>query len=430
SPRLIGDMLDNIKAEVEDNLKRIRHHACIALISGNNEAEEELPSQYKAEEMKDEYLLLFEDVIPGIIKKVCPYIPYVPSSPSSAGHFIDPQNENYGDQHFWQVWHGGKPFADYRNHYFRYLSEFGFQSFPCEKTVNSFTLPEDRNIFSRIMEMHQRNDSANGKIMYYLSDTYKYPTEFGTLLYASQLLQATAIRYGVEHLRRNRGRCMGTLYWQLNDIWPVASWASIDYYGRWKALQYYAKRFYSPVLVSVRETGERDTRTYVTFERTVDYSTKAEIFVTNDTFGTVDGTVEWKLRKNSGEIMACGSEKLSVAPFSVASLPEMDFNKTNVGENWLEYSFVSDGKTLSSGSVIFTAPKYFDWLDPHITVETDGDTVTVTADAFAKDIELYSDTSDFILSDNFFDMAPGKKVLKVLSGKAENVKARSVFDIK
>ena len=136
------------------------------------------------------YLDVFEGMIPDLIKEMCPYIPYIPSSPTTCGHFIDPENENYGDGHYWDVWHKDKPFTEYRKKFFRYLSEFGFQSFPCEKTVNAFTETGDRNIFSRVMEMHQRNGNANGKILNYLSQTFLYPNDFGTLLYASQLLQA------------------------------------------------------------------------------------------------------------------------------------------------------------------------------------------------------------------------------------------------
>ena len=149
------------------------------------------------------------------------------------------------------IWCGNKPFSDYRNYYFRYVSEFGFQSFPHLKTVEAYTLPADRNIFSYVMEKHQRNNAANGKIMNYLHQTFLYPTSFDTLIYASQLIQAEAIKYGVEHFRRNRGRCMGAIYWQLNDIWPVASWASIDCFFRRKALHYYAKRFFQPVFAEV-----------------------------------------------------------------------------------------------------------------------------------------------------------------------------------
>ena len=141
------------------------------------------------------------------------------------------------------------------------------------------------------MEMHQRCKGANRKIITYLADTFKYPNDFSTTLYASQLLQAEAIRYGVEHLRRNRGRCMGALYWQLNDIWPVASWASIDYYGRFKALQYVAKRFFAPVMISCEEIGEKTTRPYVVMQEDLyDYSTQARLSVANETTGEVFGT--------------------------------------------------------------------------------------------------------------------------------------------
>ena len=139
------------------------------------------------------------------------------------------------------MWHGGKPFTEYRKFFFRYASEFGFQSFPSMKTIESFTLPADRNVFSYVMEKHQRNNAANGKILGYLAQTFLYPRSLDLLVYASQMLQMEAIRCGVEHWRRNRGRCMGAIYWQLNDCWPVASWASIDYFGRWKALHYAAK---------------------------------------------------------------------------------------------------------------------------------------------------------------------------------------------
>ena len=148
-----------------------------------------------------------------------------------------PNDPDRGDVHNWEVWHGNKPFSEYRKYYFRYLSEFGFQAFPSEKTIETFTDdPKDKNIFSYVMEKHQRNYGANGKIMNYLSQIYLYPGSFSLVIYASQLLQADAIRYGVEHYRRNRGRCMGAVYWQLNDCWPVISWSSVDYCGRLKAL--------------------------------------------------------------------------------------------------------------------------------------------------------------------------------------------------
>ncbi len=412
--------------EVEDNLKRIRHHACIALISGNNECEwhqRNFPDDYK-----NGYLGLYEKRIPEIINELCPDIPYIPSSPTSFEHFVDPNNENKGDSHFWEVWLGNKPFFEYRNHYFRYLSEFGFESLPDKKTVDSFTLPSDRNLFSRVMEMHQRSNDGNQRIIAYISKTFLYPTDFETLIYASQLLQARAMQYAVEHLRRNRGRCMGALYWQLNDVWPTASWASIDYFGRFKALQYVSKRFFEPVMISCREIGEITTRPFVTFEHEVfDYETKALLSITNDTLNQSSGTVKWRLCSNDGTILQSGEKEISVPPLSVVLLDELDFNKTDVLKNyfWYEYTGSNFG-----GSVIFTAPKHFEFLNPELSAEIKGNKIYVTSKCYAQQVEIYSPDEDFILSDNFFDMEKGTREITVLEGNPKNIRLRSVYDIR
>lgn len=422
------ELTEEFAKEIRENLIRIRHHACLAVISGNNECERTINAPQTLTRLDEKYLEVFEDLIPSIIEDVCPEIPYVPSSPSSFGHFLDPQNENFGDTHYWDVWHGNKPFYEYRNHYFRYLSEFGFESFPDEKTVNSFTLPSDRNVFSRIMEMHQRCVGANQKIISYLSQTYRYPTDFGILIYASQLLQAEAMRYAVEHLRRNRGRCMGALYWQLNDLWPVASWASIDYYGRFKALQYIAKRFFAPVMISCREIGETTTRPYVIMEQDwYDYETKAQISVNNDTLEPVSGSVCWRLCDRSGTVIVDGVKEITVPPLSVVTLDELDFSKTDVEHNYLWYEF--DGSD-TNGSVIFTAPKHFEFDNPNLTVKRDGNTIRVTAQSYAQKVNIYSPDEDFILDDNFFDMEAGERTVKIIEGNPKNLCVRSVYDIR
>ena len=421
-------MHENMAQEVRQNLIRMRHHACIAVISGNNEIEEEIVPE---PQFRASYLRVFEDIFPDIMQEICPYIPYVPSSPSTCGHFIDPQNENYGDSHYWRVWHAGEPFAGYRDHYFRYLSEFGFESFPSEKTMNAVTAPEDRNIFSRVMELHQRCRGGNRTILRYLADTFLYPTEFGTLLFASQLLQAEAIRYAAEHLRRHRGRCMGVMYWQLNDIWPVASWASIDYYGRFKALQYVAKRFYAPVMISCHEIGETTTRPYVICEpELMDYSTQAQLCVANETTAAVTGRVSWQLRTAAGKVLEEGSQTVTVPALSSLWLDNMDFHKTDVEHNYMSFSFAVDGEVMSEGSVLFTAPKHFLFEDPQLRCEVSGDEITVNANAYAKYVEIDSPDSDFILSDNYFDMDPGKKTVKILEGTPKTIRLRSVFDIR
>lgn len=423
------DYSDEFCAEVRDNLLRIRHHACLAVLSGNNEMEEMLVQC--SEESKSRYLRLFEDRLPALVQTLCPELPYIPSSPTTCGHFIAPQDENYGDAHYWTVWHGGVPFTEYRQHYFRYLSEFGFESFPSEKTVNSFTSPEERNIFSRKMELHQRCRGGNRKILTYLADTYLYPTDFGVLLYASQLLQADAIRYGVEHLRRNRGRCMGALYWQLNDIWPVASWASVDYFGRPKALQYAAKRFFAPIMISCAETGETDTRPYCVMESGYyGYETKAALNVTNETTEPLHAEVIWSLRRADGSILSEGSVPVSVAPLSSLWLPELDFRKTDVRHNYLSYALVREGEVLSRGSVLFTAPKHFCFVDPHLHAEIEGDTIVVSADAYARAVEIDSPDSDLILEDNYFDMDGGERRVRILQGTPRMLRLRSVYDIR
>lgn len=425
------EFYDNVKIEIKENVRRFRHHACIGVISGNNEIEEQavVRNWWTKEEQKG-YMKLFENIIPKIMKKECPEISFVTSSPSSHGKMKDPRNENVGDSHYWEVWHGNLPFTEYRNHFFRFLSEFGFQSFPSMKTIEEFTLPEDRNPFSEIMELHQRNASANGKILNYLSQNYLYPSKMEDLVYASQLLQAQAIKYGVEHMRRNRGRCMGALYWQLNDCWPVASWSSVDGKGRYKALHYEAKRFFEPIHVSCMETGEYSTRKDITSERYYGYETKAQLFVNNDTLEDVEGTVAWQLCSADGSVLQSGEQVLKVKALSYASLAEMDFNKTDVRNNYLSYSYSINGEVISFGTVLFTKPKHFHFVDPMVELKVNGDEITVTANAYAKYVFISNKNDDLVLSDNFFDMNKGEKTVKIISGEANDLSVKTVFDIR
>lgn len=418
-------MMENLRAEITQNLKFLRHHPSLALIAGNNEIElwaTVHPEPYTR------YLELFEDVIPNIVKSICPELPYVPSSPSSTGHFIDPQNENIGDCHYYDVW-TGKPIRAYRDCYFRYLSEFGMQAYPNERTINAYTLPEERNVFSRIMELHQRCPSGNKFLLQYIADSYLYPSSLSAFIYATQLVQADAIRCCVEHLRQNRDRCMGALYWQLNDIWPGVSWSSIDCYGRYKALQYAAKRFFAPIMVSCRETGIDTTRTYITAERTIDYRTTAQLSVNNDTLFDVRGTVLWSLRHADGTVLQAGEDTITVPAMSIVKLPEMDFHKTDTAHHYLSYEFVSEGKLISEGSALFAPPKHFAFEDPQLRCEVSGDTITVCAEKYARSVEIDSLDSDIILSDNYFDMNPGSKTVRILSGKPGIIRLRSVYDL-
>ena len=436
---------ESIRKEAAQNLRRIRHHACLALISGNNEMEEEIKQgvrlvaggfkenapgvRFRYRDPAD-YVKMFEYILPSIGRDVAPQTFWWPSSPSSGGNFDDPQDESRGDCHFWGVWHGEQPFTAYRSHFFRYASEFGFQSFPCLKTVESFTEPGDRNIFSRVMERHQRNKSANGKILSYVSRTYRYPTDFDGLLYCSQLLQAEAIRYGVEHWRRHRGRCMGAIVWQLNDIWPVASWSSIDYFGRWKALHYYEKRFFAPVMISACEHGEQDLHPHINEFLRAPLCPGAQLCVANETTQTVSGTVRARLIDPRGCVAEEFTEDVTVAPLSSSWLKEVHYDKAGLTENALFFTFEQEGRTVSYGSVLFCAPKHFAFADPQLTVFAEGDSVVVRAAAYAKSVYIESDDPGLLLEDNFFDMLPGERRIKILRGNAsQGLKARSVYDI-
>ncbi|MBD5509034.1 MAG: glycoside hydrolase family 2 protein [Lachnospiraceae bacterium] len=421
----------NISAEIRDNVRRIRHHACLGLWCGNNEMETQTLDEAWQPSIKQkcDYIKIFEYIIPGILEEEDPATFYWPSSPSAGGNYDNPWDENRGDTHYWAVWHGNKPFTDYRNYYFRYMSEFGFQSFPCLKTVETFTAPEDRNIFSRVMEMHQRNTAANGKIMNYLSATYLYPTTFEMLLYASQLLQADAIRYGIEHFRRHRGRCMGAVVWQLNDIWPVASWASIDYYGRWKALHYVEKRAFAPVMISCEEVGELSERPFcVAQPGPIEKS--ARLHVANETVENVSGTVRWALRKASGEVLSDGEQEVNVEPLSGIWLSKLDFSEYDELSVYISYSFEQEGDVVSENTSLFTAPKHFAFADPKLTWTREGNTLLISADAYAKSVEIEGVDGDVRLSDNFFDMNPGVKRVEILTGDATDFTLRSVYQIR
>jgi len=421
----------NVSAEIRDNVRRLRHHACLGLWCGNNEMETQtLDGAWEpSAKQKMDYIKLFEYIIPNILKEEDPVTFYWPSSPSSGGNFDNPWDEAKGDTHYWDVWHGNKPFTEYRRFYFRYLSEFGFQSFPCLKTVEQFTRPEDRNIFSRVMEMHQRNRAANGKILNYLSATYLYPSKFERMLYASQLLQADAIRYGIEHFRRHRGRCMGSVVWQLNDMWPVASWASIDYYGRWKALHYAEKRAFAPVMISCEEIGELSERPYC-IAQPAPIEKSARLHVANETMERVAGTVVWQLRMPDGSILEQGKEAVSIEPLSGVWLARKDFSGYDELAVYLSFAFAVEGKTVSEGTCLFTAPKHFRFENPKLTCKRAGNSLLITAQAYAKSVALEGIDGDVKLSDNFFDMNPGEKTVEILEGDATAFSIKSVYDIR
>ena len=423
----------NITAEFIDNLKRIRHHASLGLMCGNNEMEQFVKEGTwvsKDSEVRD-YIIMYERILPQIMKEYAPQVYYWPASPSSGGSFDDPRDENRGDVHYWDVWHGNKPFSEYRKFYFRYLSEFGFQSFPSKKTVETFTDDErDMNIFSYIMEKHQRNGAANGKIMNYMQQTYKYPSAFETVIYASQLLQADAIRYGVEHFRRNRNdsRCMGAVYWQFNDCWPVASWSSVDYCQRLKALHYYARRFFAPIMISCEEegminSGQELVRLPFEFPKSI------RLNVANESMKDEMITVKWQMRDASAKILRAEETVIEVPALTSVWIEKVELPDIDIYNEYVSFQALKEDVAVSEGTVIFSYPKYFRYEDPQLQVTVEGNRITVSADKYAKSVEILNDNEDLVLSDNYFDLNGDSKTVEVISGTIDNLRLRSVYDI-
>lgn len=422
------DFEENILAETRDNVIRIRHHACLALWCGNNEMEwlwngggrlKGHHPRYKAD-----YIKIFEMLLPRETKKYDDQTFYWLSSPSSGGSFDDPNDWQRGDNHYWDVWHSNKPFTEYRSYYFRFCSEYGFQSFPHKKTIDSFSLKEDRNIFSEVMESHQKNGQANTKIFSYISGYYKYPKDMESIAYISQILQLKAIQYGVEHWRRNWGRCMGSLYWQLNDCWPVASWASIDYYGRWKALHYGAKRFYARFMASACEEEE--------------LSTKIAYYVHNESFQNRKAALEISLIDKDFAVLHQEWVDTENQAFETKAVKNVDFSEWIEDEEqrrrvFARYRLIEEGQYVSTGITMFVKPKYFQYSIPQYEVQVREDSerfyLRVKADTFANYVELYLTEADCVFSDNYFDITE-KEGVEVTVEKSQLPSGFTVEEIK
>lgn len=388
---------ENCRQETYDNVRRLRHHASLGLWCGNNEIESAWDHwgdfQKETPYLRADYIRLFEEVLPKAVQEADGETFYWHSSPSSGGCFDNPDDANRGDTHYWDVWHGQKPFTDYRKYFFRFCSEFGFQSFPCAKTVNSFTLEDDRNIFSRVMESHQKNDAANGKMLYYLSENLRYPKDLTHLLYASQVLQGMAIKYGVDHWRRNRGRCMGTLYWQINDDWPAPSWSSIDYFGRWKALHYMAQKFYAPHAVSMTLEDHR-----------------CHVYFSNESFETTEYSLTLSIRDLSGNVLETYETKGNSPAFSAIETAVVDICSWEDQKDdvfWEAVIHTKDQKVLKDVETLVPY-KYLNLKNPVISTEAeetnDAFILHISSDCFAPFVALDFDGADVIFSDNFFHL--------------------------
>ncbi len=396
--------LDNVKHEAIDNVKRLRNHPSIVIWVGNNEIETAWQhwggwKDKNPDFVWEDYKKIFLRVLPEVLEEYDPSRPYWQSSPS-ANFQADSEFQGIGDTHYWQVWHAEKPFDEYEKQFPRFMSEYGFQSFPEFETVKTYTTEEDRkNIEMPIMLAHQRHPRGNQLIKTYMLREYNEPKDFESFLYVSQVLQAEGIKIGAEHLRRIMPRNMGSLYWQADDCWQVASWSAMDYFGRWKALMYYTKRFYAPLLVSPHVEDDGTMNVYVVNDSPD--AKQAQIVLT---LMDLDGK-QLMTKTIDAKIEALKGKSYFAQPVS-----EM-LNGADEKNTFLLVELKIGGKIVSQNEYFFKPFKEMEFAKPEIKTEIsateDGFKISLSTDKTAKDVHLSGFTEGFF-ADNYFSLIPGR----------------------
>jgi beta-mannosidase len=400
------EFLKNVEIEAVENIKRLRTHACIALWCGNNEVnvawnnwgwQKELDiNTADSTTIYNDYVTLFENLLPGMVELYDPQRSYIASSPIS--NWGTAENFNHGDMHYWGVWHGEEPFKNFKTNVPRFMSEFGFQSFPEYKTIRAFAEEEDMAMESEVMKWHQKSYKGNRLIGEHLKKEFGRIDDFKSFLYVNQLVQAEGMKIAFESHRKNKGHCWGTLYWQLNDCWPGPSWSGMDYYGRWKAMHYYIKRLFAEVLViAEKEKGE------------------LVVHVVSDRSTAIAGNLEMKLVDFNGQLIWEKTEEITVPKNGVVEAYRSGLNKFWKGkynkDAVLQIKFTEGGNTLSETYFYKEFPKTLNLEKPNIQLVskelTSGFEVKVTTDKLAKNVCLTTEIEG-TFSDNYFDLLPGE----------------------
>ena len=404
--------LENVRAELRDNIRRLRNHACLALYCGNNENDlgwhtawkQLYPASVQAD-YERHMRSLFEEFIPGIVKELDPTRYYHPTSPNVGFAGRSPGD---GDVHYWGVWHGQEPFEKYAEHVARFVSEYGFQSYPELSTVKKFTAPQDRQLHSAAMLAHQRctaderkdKEYGNRLIQAYLDRWYRPPRDFEAYLYVSQVMQADGVRLAMEAHRRAMPYCMGSLYWQIDDCWPVASWSSMDYFGRWKALHYTARRCFAPVLISPVLGNE-----------------EAKFWIVSDHLAPLQATLQISVRDFDGrEIFG---RRIPVIVRPNCSAPYLSLSRRELTRDEDERRLVLDCRLEGGGRVIaediryFRLPKELELSRPELAVgvtpSADGFSLELSCRSLARSVMLSCGDDEGFFSDNYFDLLPGER---------------------
>jgi len=422
---------ENVRQEAIDNVKRLRDHPSVVLWCGNNELEtgwkhwgerqafkDSVPPDTR-EQIWQDYVVLFRDVIKSAVHDYAPETPYWPSSPS-ANFEAPPDSQTDGDMHYWAVWHALHPIEDYTLQAPRFMSEYGFQSFPEMSTIRRFAQPSDYDINSAVMRNHQKNTGGNERILTYMLREYREPKDFESFVYMSQVQQAEAIKVGAEHYRRMKPRTMGQFYWQLHDCWPVASWSSIDYYGRWKALQYYAVRFYDDVLVSPWN-----------------HDGKIETYVISDKLQPIKATLRIRLMDFSGKVLSDKSTDIDV-PAQSSAIYATQAEQEVLGSAdpktvFAVYELQQNGKVIGWNEVFFTRTRDLNLPSPDIQVRVGSQggkvLITLKASTLARHVALFFGDLDVQATDNYFDILPGAEVSVTVEGKASADQVRQALKV-
>ncbi|WP_181684609.1 beta-mannosidase [Halorhabdus salina] len=412
--------IETATAEVRDQVRRLASHPSIALWCGNNENEWGLENGWYGdrtanEVLFEEYDRLFESVLAEVVAEEDPTRLYWPSSPSSGIEANDPQNPAKGDVHYWDVWHGGKPFSDYLTAEPRFVSEFGYQSFPSQELLQTVLPEASLNPTDPLMEHHQRHPEGNGLILARMADHFRIPFDFEDFVYLSQVQQGLAIKTAVEHWRRLKPYSMGAIFWQLNDLWPVASWSSIEYGGDWKALQYMAKRFFEDVLVSFHDDPDDD---------------ELEVWITSDVTDAIEGTVELEAIAFDGDVLASRTVDVTLDALESEQVATVtpEFADAPTESYMLRATLSADGHA-SQNSAFFAPFKHLDLPETDVGVTVEGDTVTIESDRAALFVALSASSLDGHFSDNYVHLTPGEARSVTFSGEERGADLASAIEV-
>ena len=362
----------SVRAEARHQVRRLRHHACLALWCGNNEIAQlntqgEKADLLKSPALRRDYEALFHRLLPEVVGELDGVTAYWPSSQwrstledsISMGELTHPAGEKRGDTHYWDVWHARHPVKDYEKWRFRFCSEFGMQSYSSPETQATFCPPGRGNVFGPLLENHQKNRAGNQIILDYVSRRYRFPKSQAALIYLSQLNQAHCMQIGVEHYRRNMPHCMGALYWQLNDCWPVASWSSIEFTGKWKALHHVARRFFAPALVSAHVPGDETTTIGNYRSTTVD---EVHLYTVYDAPAPARGELRWELFHLDDHVIARGRKKVALRPGESVRQQTVRFGRLMQRHGrdnlHLRLALVIRGRRVSEETVFLAPPRF------------------------------------------------------------------------